>query len=101
MERERVDLRDDTRTTPSSRVVTSEPSTRRLPETKTFLASSEFWVMIAGAVALFFAGYVLNEITNATAWKYGTWIAIAYIVSRGLAKAGSQRSYDGPWDRDR
>jgi hypothetical protein len=63
----------------------------RSPETKTFLASSEFWVTVGAVVALFIGGYVLNDITNADTWKWATWIAIAYIVSRGIAKAGSQR----------
>lgn len=67
---------------------------KRSPETKTFLATSEFWVMAIAIAALAFAGYVIDDITNATTWKYGTWIAIAYIVSRGIAKAGSQRTHE-------
>jgi hypothetical protein len=63
----------------------------RSPETKTFLASSEFWITVGAVVALFIGGYALNDITNSDAWKWATWIAIAYIVSRGIAKAGSQR----------
>lgn len=56
--------------------------------------------MAAGAVAaVFLGGYALDDIANTTAWRYGTWIAIAYIVSRGIAKAGSQRSYQPePYD---
>jgi hypothetical protein len=50
-------------------------------------------------VGLFFAGYVLNDITNGLTWKYGTWIAIAYIVSRGIAKAASQRTYERDFTR--
>jgi len=72
---------------------------RRRPETKTFLATSEFWVMAIAAAAMFFAAYVIDDIADATSWKYVTWIAIGYIVSRGLAKAGSQRSYDETWQR--
>jgi hypothetical protein len=66
-------------------------ASHRSPETKTFLASSEFWVAVGAVVAVFIGGYMLNDITNSTAWKYATWIAIAYIVSRGIAKSGSQR----------
>jgi|SRR4051794_3846314 hypothetical protein len=68
--------------------------TRRRPETKTFLATSEFWVSAAAVAALMFAAYVISDIADPTAWRYATWVAIAYVVSRGLAKAGSQRSYD-------
>ena len=78
----------------------TEPDIRRRPETKTFLASSEFWVMVGALVALFIGGYVLNDISNGAAWRFATWVAIAYVVSRGLAKAGSQRSYDTVRDRD-
>ena len=65
----------------------------RRPETKSFILTSEFWVAAGAAAAVFLGGYVLNDITNTTAWRYGTWIAIAYIISRGIAKAGSQRAY--------
>jgi hypothetical protein len=65
----------------------------RRPETKSFILTSEFWVAAAAAAAVFLAGYALDDIAQATAWKYGTWIAIAYIISRGIAKAGSQRAY--------
>jgi hypothetical protein len=65
----------------------------RRPETKSFILTSEFWVAAAAAAAVFLAGYALDDIAKTTAWRYGTWIAIAYIISRGIAKAGSQRGY--------
>jgi hypothetical protein len=66
---------------------------KRRPETKSFILTSEFWVTAGAAAAVFLAGYALDDIAKTTAWKYGTWIAIAYIISRGIAKAGSQRAY--------
>ena len=85
----------------------------RRPETKSFILTSEFWVAAGATAAVFLGGYALDDIARTTAWRYGTWIAIAYIVSRGIAKAGSQRAYqsepivdrsgDGFWgdgDRD-
>jgi hypothetical protein len=99
MARQDVDLRNDVRSNAGQSW--QEPETRRRPETKTFLASSEFWVMVAAVVALVVGGYVLDDIADGTAWKYATWIAIAYIVSRGIAKAGSQRDYETVYDRDR
>ena len=66
---------------------------KRRPETKSFILTSEFWVTAGAAAAVFLAGYALDDIADTTAWKYGTWIAIAYIISRGIAKAGSQRAY--------
>jgi len=65
----------------------------RRPETKSFILTSEFWVAAGAAAGVFVGGYVLDDIANTTAWRYGTWIAIAYILSRGIAKAGSQRAY--------
>jgi hypothetical protein len=65
----------------------------RRPETKSFILTSEFWVAAAAAAAVFLAGYALDDIAKTTAWRYGVWIAIAYIISRGIAKAGSQRAY--------
>jgi hypothetical protein len=65
----------------------------RRPETKAFLLTSEFWVAVVGAAAVLFAAYALDDIVETTGWRFATWIAIAYIVSRGIAKAGSQRDY--------
>jgi hypothetical protein len=86
---DRDEYRDRDYRTGQQRGVARE--SHRSPETKTFLASSEFWVTVGAVVALFIGGYMLNDITNSDTWKWATWIAIAYIVSRGIAKAGSQR----------
>jgi len=72
---------------------TGDARLRRRPETKSFILTSEFWVAAAAAAAVFIAGYALDDIAKTNAWRYGTWIAIAYIISRGIAKAGSQRTY--------
>jgi len=65
----------------------------RRPETKSFLLTSEFWVAVGAAAAVLAAAYVLDDIAETTGWRFATWIAIGYIVSRGIAKAGSQRDY--------
>jgi len=69
----------------------ASPQTIRRPETKSFLLTSEFWIAAIAAAAMLFAAYVLDDITNTNGWRFVSWIAIAYIVSRGIAKAGSQR----------
>jgi len=76
-----------------------EPVSHRRPETKTFIATSEFWVMAIAAAAMLFAAYVLDDIRDADSWRYLSWIAIGYMVCRGLAKAGSQRAHDATWER--
>jgi hypothetical protein len=70
---------------------------RRLPETKRFVLTSEFWAMVVAIAGLLFADYVLHDIANPTAWRFSAFVAMAYIVSRGIAKAGSQREYQQPW----
>jgi hypothetical protein len=72
---------------------TETPHGRRLPETKTFLLSSEFWVFGIAVAAMLFAAYALDDLRDATAWRYCAFIAIGYIVSRGIAKAGTRREY--------
>ena len=65
----------------------------RRPETKSFILTSEFWVAAGAAAAVLLAAYAFDDITKTSAWRFFAWIAIAYIVSRGIAKAGSQRDY--------
>jgi hypothetical protein len=77
----------------NARAGTRDEALIRRPETKSFILTSEFWVAAAAGAAVFVAGYALDDIARTTAWRYGTWIAIAYIISRGIAKAGSQRAY--------
>ncbi|PZG08567.1 hypothetical protein C1I95_29910 [Micromonospora craterilacus] len=67
-------------------------------ETKQSLLTTEFWIY-AAAVALvvisaFWKGTTANglNLNNPTqSWFFITLLTIGYLVSRGLAKAGSQR----------
>src|SRR5947199_64677 len=70
---------------------------RRLPETKTFALASEFWVFVLGVAAMLFAAYVVDDIADATAWRFVAFIGMAYIVSRGIAKSGSRRGFEPGW----
>ncbi len=38
--------------------------------------------------------YGFDDLPDPVSWEYITWLGIAYIISRALAKAGSQRQYD-------
>jgi len=80
-------------------VSASDDGVIRRPETKSFILTSEFWVATGAAAAVLLAGYALDDIAETTAWRYAVWLAIAYIISRGIAKAGSQRDYrpDPSW----
>ena len=71
----------------------------RVAETKqSFLTSTEFWVYAAAVavvvISAFWRGTATNglNINNPTqAWWFLTALTGAYLVSRGLAKAGSAR----------
>jgi hypothetical protein len=68
---------------------------RRPVETKPFYMTSEFMVMTAMTVALFIASLAVDDVDSRLAWILGVSLVGIYILSRGIAKAGSSsRSYD-------
>lgn len=87
----------------------------RLTETKQAFKTTEFWAMVAVVVGILIASAIIGEgdggggsgdgdenqadaFPAIRAWLYVTIAASAYMVSRGLAKAGSRDPY---WaDRD-
>ena len=88
--------------------VTRPPSrTRRLTtETKASFKTTEFYAMIAVIAAILIAAATIDE-TDAggfgarQAWLYVAIVASAYMISRGLAKAGSREPYDADVAGDR
>jgi hypothetical protein len=80
--------------------MTSPPTVSRAPvehtsherETRRFAKTSEFWAMLAGVIVVAVI-YRASSDQSLDLWRatlLGTVIAIAYIISRGLAKAGSR-----------
>jgi len=75
---------------------------RRSTETKSALKTTELLVFLAATVGVLIATAVVDE-ANAgglgarQGWLYITLLAVGYMVSRGLAKAGSRDPYT---DRD-
>jgi hypothetical protein len=78
-------------------------------ETKQAFKTTEFWAMVALIVGILIASAVVgqgdgngNDNTDAfpavRAWLYVAIVGVGYMVSRGLAKAGSRDPYWG--DRD-
>ncbi|HUR50378.1 MAG TPA: hypothetical protein VMY88_12740 [Acidimicrobiales bacterium] len=53
--------------------------------------TSEFWVYLFGVVTLLFFTYEngRDSLSRDDGWRYVAFMTIAYLVSRGLAKAGS------------
>jgi hypothetical protein len=73
---------------------------RLATETKQAFKTTEFWAMIAIVASILIASWVVDGEGGAgdafpavRAWLYVAIVAAAYIVSRGLAKAGSREPY--------
>jgi hypothetical protein len=78
-------------------------------ETKHAFKTTEFWAMVAVIVGILVASAIVGEgegtggaeqdaFPASRAWLYVAIVAVGYMVSRGLAKAGSREPY---WaDRD-
>jgi hypothetical protein len=70
-------------------------------ETKAGFKTTEFMVALAAIVAILIATYVADADLGANeGWKYMSWVAVAYIVSRGLAKLGTREPYAERLDND-
>ena len=64
-------------------------------ETKPFYMTSEFMATALMTVALFVASIVVADVDSRLAWILGVSLVGAYVLSRGIAKAGSRStSYD-------
>lgn len=79
---------------------TPSVSERLTTETKQAFKTTEFWVYIVLLLGLFIAGLVASSGDESSAsagdsfgadkvWLYATILTVGYLVSRGLAKAGS------------
>ena len=74
---------------------------RLATETKQAFKTTEFWAMVAIVVSILIASWVVGDgeggggdaFPAVRAWLYVSIVAAAYIVSRGLAKAGSHEPY--------
>ena len=82
-------------TTDTHRV--TSPARRVSTETKSSYKTTEFFVYIAAVVGVLVASAIADEASDfgtQEAWFYVTLLTIGYMVSRGLAKAGSRDFYD-------
>ena len=71
-----------------------ERTTGAHDETKWAPLTTEFWAMAVLIVAILIAAAVSDTLDDVRAWTLVTVIGAAYIISRGIAKAGSQRSFE-------
>jgi hypothetical protein len=82
-------------TTGPSRV---SSATRESTETKASTKTTEFYVFMAAVAAVLTASLVVDGFNATEGWRFFTYLAIGYMISRGLAKSGSRDPY---WsDRD-
>lgn len=72
---------------------------RLVTETKSAFKTTEFIAYVVMVVGVLIAALIVDE-SNAggfgarQAWLYVTILTVGYMVSRGLAKAGSRQPYD-------
>jgi hypothetical protein len=74
--------------TDERRFETSQPTVTR-EETKASFLTTEFWAMIGVIAAVLVAVQQADNFDAPRAWTLVAAVAIGYMVSRGLAKAGS------------
>src|SRR4051795_12946991 len=78
----------------------------KTPETKEFFKTSEFFVWALTVIGILISAATVTEgdghdFPAISAWLYITIVSFAYIISRGISKAGTRRGYgDAPFDRD-
>ncbi len=71
---------------------------RRSTETKASFKTTEFFAFLAAVAGVLIAGAVVDNATNGgfaakQVWLYVTILTVGYMISRGLAKAGSRDPY--------
>jgi hypothetical protein len=63
----------------------------RTGETKEFFKTSEFFVTLLAVAALIISAALQDNFDAPGMWRLVTALVIAYVVSRGIAKAGSDK----------
>ena len=80
---------------------------RRLTtETKAAFKTTEFFAYLAVLAGILIAGLVADGGETSgfgpeETWRYATILTVGYMISRGLAKAGSRQPYDESDDDSR
>ena len=76
--------------TERARTGTPLVSGRASDETKLSLKTTEFWAMAGIIVAILVASAVSDSLGDVRAWTLVAAVGIGYMISRGLAKSGTQ-----------
>jgi len=75
------------------------PARRLTTETKASFKTTEFFAFLAVLAGILIAAGMVDEANTGgfgarQAWLYVTILTVGYMISRGLAKAGSRQPYD-------
>ena len=75
------------------------PARRLATETKASFKTTEFMAFVAMVIGVLIAALIVDDGGDGgfgadQAWLYVTILTVGYMVSRGLAKAGSPQPYD-------
>jgi hypothetical protein len=75
------------------------PGRRLATETKASFKTTEFIAYVAMVIGVLVAAGIVDEANDGgfgarQAWLYVTLLTVGYMISRGLAKAGSRQPYD-------
>jgi hypothetical protein len=75
------------------------PGRRLVTETKSALKTTEFVAFVAVLLGILIAAAVVDQADGGglgarQAWLYATILTVGYMISRGLAKSGSNQPYD-------
>jgi hypothetical protein len=64
-------------------------------ETKSAYKTTELIVYVVAVLGVLIASFIVQEASFGAdhAWRYVTYLTIGYLISRGLAKAGSREPY--------
>jgi len=67
---------------------------RTFTESKLGTKTSEFYVAVIAILAVLIATYTDGDsLERVDGWRFAIYVAMAYIVSRGLAKLGTREPY--------
>lgn len=77
------------------------PAERRSTETKASFKTTEFFAYLAVLAGILIAGFMVDGdgagadggFAPSEVWQLATFLTIGYMISRGLAKAGSRDPY--------
>ena len=64
-------------------------------ETKSAYKTTELVVYVLAVLGVLLASFIVQEASFGAdhAWRYITYLTVGYLISRGLAKAGSREPY--------